>query len=76
MIVTLFYDVVIVWILSKLLGQQCWGGFIWLVALFSWFDKNFWFGIDFIGLSVAFDMLCGLAIGLIALIASLFTDNN
>lgn len=76
MIVTLFYNVVVVWILSKLLGQQGFGGFIWLAALFYWFDENFLFGIDFIGFSAAFDMLIGLAIGLITLIASWFTDNN
>lgn len=76
MIVTLFYNVIAVWILSKLLGQQGLGGFIWLVALFYWFDENFWFGIDFIGLSAAFDMLIGLTIGLIALVASWFTDDN
>lgn len=76
MIVTLFYNVVVVWALSKLFGQQGFGGFLWLVALFYWFNENFLFGIDFIGFSAAFDMLTGLAIGLIALIASLFTDNN
>ena len=76
MIVTLFYNVVVVWILSKLFGQQGFGGFIWLAALFYWLNENFLFGIDFIGFSAAFDMLIGLAIGLIALIASLFTDNN
>ena len=76
MIVTLFYNVVVVWILSKLLGQQGFGGFIWLAALLYWFNENFLFGIDFIGFSVAFDMLIGLAVGLIALIASWFADNN
>ena len=76
MIVTLFYNVVFVWILSKFLGQQGLGGFIWLAALFFWFDENFLFGIDFIGFSAAFDMLGGLAIGLIALITSLFTNDN
>ena len=76
MIVTLFYNVVVIWVLSKLLGQQGFGGFLWLVALFYWFNENFLFGIDFIGFSAALDMLIGLAIGLIALIASLFTDNN
>ena len=76
MIVTLFYNVVVIWVLSKLLGQQGFGGFLWLVALFYWFNENFLFGIDFIGFSAAFDMLIGLAIGLIALIASWFTDNN
>lgn len=76
MIVTLFYNAVIVWILSKLFGQQGFGGFVWLVALFYWFDENFLFGIDFIGFSTALDMLIGLAIGLIALIASWVTDNN
>lgn len=76
MIVTLFYNAVIVWILSKLFGQQGFGGFLWLVVLFYWFDENFLFGIDFIGFSAVFDMLIGLAIGLIALIANLSTDNN
>lgn len=76
MIVTLFYNAIVVWILSKLLGQQGFGGFIWLITLFYWFDENFWFGIDFIGLSAAFDMLIGLAIGLIALITSWFADDN
>lgn len=76
MIVTLFYNVVVVWILSKLLGQQGFGGLLWLAALFYWFNENFLFGIDFIGFSAAFDMIIGLAIGLITLIASLFTDNN
>ena len=76
MIVTLFYNALVAWILSKLFGQQGFGGFIWLAALFYWFNENFLFGIDFIGFSAAFDMLIGLAVGLIALIASLFTDNN
>jgi hypothetical protein len=76
MMVTLFYNAIVVWILSKLLGQQGFGGLIWLAGLFFWFDENFWFGIGFIGLSAAFDMLIGLAIGLIALIASWFTDDN
>ena len=76
MIVTLFYNVIVVWILSKLLGQQGFGGFLWLAALLYWFNENFLLGIDFIGFSAAFDMLLGLAIGLIALIANLFTDNN
>lgn len=76
MIVTLFYNVVFVWILSKLLGQQGLGGFIWLAALLFWFDENFLFGIDFIGFSTAFDMLGGLAIGLIAFITSWFTNDS
>ena len=76
MIVTLFYSVVVAWILSKLFGQQGFGGFLWLAVLFYWFNEDFLFGIDFIGFSAAFDMLIGLAIGLIALIANLFTDNN
>ena len=76
MIVTLFYNVIVVWILSKLFGQQEFGGFLWLVALFYWFDENLLLGIDFIGFSAAFDMLIGLVIGLITLIANLFTDNN
>ena len=76
MIVTLFYNAIVVWILSKLLGQHGFGGFIWLVTLYYWFDENFLFGIDFIGFSAAFDMLIGLAIGSLALIANRFTDNN
>ena len=76
MIVTLFYNVVVVWILSKLLWQHGFGGFIWLAALFYWFDKNFLFVIDLIVCSAAFDMLIGLSVGLSALIANLFTDNN
>lgn len=65
------------YIASKIFGQYCVGGLIWLGGLFACITISLGDTLCYIGLSVALDYVLGIAIGLFVLIwQSLFDNDN